>query len=162
MFLHPELPSYEDQMAARDRMLQKNMELHFIGAHLASLEWSVDELAKFLDKFPNAVVDMAARMGQVQYQSGRDREKVRRFFIQYQDRVLYATDLTQQPDADPAEFKNEAHQKWLNDWKYLNTDQTMSVPELDEPFQGLALPKNVIEKIYRLNAENIFPTAWKK
>ena len=62
MYLHPELPSYEDQMAARDRMLAKNLELKFMGAHLASLEWSVDRLAAFLDRFPNTVVDLAARM----------------------------------------------------------------------------------------------------
>jgi hypothetical protein len=37
MFLHPEFPSYEEQMAARDRMLDKNPGLVFIGCHLASL-----------------------------------------------------------------------------------------------------------------------------
>ena len=79
MFLHPEMPSYEDQMTARDRMLAKNPDLHFIGAHFASLEWSVDELAKFLDRFPKASVDTAARMGQLQYQSNRDRKKVIEF-----------------------------------------------------------------------------------
>lgn len=162
MYLHPEFPSYEDQMNARDRMLERNRELKFMGAHLASLEWSVDELAKFLDRFPNAVVDVAARMGQVQYQSSHDREKVRSFLIKYQDRILYATDLTQAPDANPEEFKNEMHEKWLADWKYLNTDSTMTVPELDNPFQGLALPKKVVEKIYHLNAERTFPSAWRK
>ena len=44
-------------------MLEKNPELIFIGAHMGSLEWSVDELAKRLDKFPNMSVDMAARIG---------------------------------------------------------------------------------------------------
>ena len=97
MFLHPELPSYEDQMAARDRMLAKNPHLKFMGAHLASLEWSVDRLAAFLDRYPNTVVDLAARMGQVQYQSNHDRGKVRRFFIRYQDRLLYGTDLSARP-----------------------------------------------------------------
>ena len=87
MFLHPELPSYEDQMAARDRMLAKNPQLKFMGAHLASLEWSVDRLAAFLERYPNTVVDLAARMGQVQYQSNLDLGKVRRFFIRYQDSV---------------------------------------------------------------------------
>ena len=53
------------------RMLNKNPELIFIGCHLASLEWSVDELANFLDRFPNASVDMAARMGQLFYQTYR-------------------------------------------------------------------------------------------
>lgn len=162
MYLHPEFPSYEEQMSARDRMLERNRDLKFMGAHLASLEWSVEELAKFLDRFPQAVVDMAARMGQVQYQSSRDREKVRSFLIKYQDRILYATDMTQAPEAKPEEFKKEIHAKWLADWKYLNTDSTMTVPELDQPFQGLALPKNVVEKIYRLNAEKTFPTAWKQ
>ncbi len=161
MYLHPEMPSYEEQMQARDRMLERNPDLKFMGAHLASLEWSVDEIGKFLDRFPNAVVDLAARMGQVQYQSSRDREKVRQFFTKYQDRVLYATDLTQEPDADPIEFKKAVHETWLSDWKYFNTDSTLTVPELNDPFQGLALPKRVVEKIYRINAKKAFPTAWK-
>lgn len=161
MYLHPEMPSYEDQMIARDRMLDKNRAIHFMGAHLASLEWSVDEIAKFLDRFPNATVDLAARMGQVQYQSSADREKVRSFFIKYQDRILYATDVTQAPDASPDEFKSEVHEKWLADWMYLNTDSTMKVPELDNEFPGLALPSVVVEKIYRENALRLFANAWK-
>jgi hypothetical protein len=44
MYLHPEMPSYEDQLQARDRMLEKNDEIVFVAAHLASLEWSVDEI----------------------------------------------------------------------------------------------------------------------
>ena len=108
MYLHPELPSYEDQMAARDRMLAKNPQLKFMGAHLASLEWSVDRLAAFLDRYPNTVVDLAARMGQVQYQSNRERDKVRRFFVRYQDRLLYGSDLSQDPGGDPREVRREA------------------------------------------------------
>ena len=160
MFLHPELPSYEDQMAARDRMLAKNPELKFMGAHLASLEWSVDRLAGFLDRYPNTVVDLAARMGQVQYQSHRERAKVRRFFIRYQDRLLYGTDLSQDPDGDPQELKRAAHDMWLRDWKYLATRLTFHVPELDAPVQGLGLPQNVVRKIYGSNAERWFGDPW--
>lgn len=162
MYLHPEFPSYEDQMNARDRMLEKNRGMKFMGAHLASLEWSVDEIATFLDRFPNAVVDMAERFGQVQYQSTRHREKVRAFFIKYQDRIIYSTDQTQAPDANPEEFKKLIHEKWLVHWKYLNTDSTMTAPEVDNPFKGLALPKIVVDKIYYLNAVRTFPSAWKQ
>jgi hypothetical protein len=162
MYLHPEMPSYEEQMAARDRMLEKNKDLVFIGVHLASLEWSVDEVAKLLDRFPLAVVDIAARSGQVQYQSSRDREKVRQFFIKYQDRLLYGTDLVQDPDAAEEGFKKEVHEKWLSDWKYFTTDSTMTVPDLDDSFQGLALPAKVIDKFYRINAKKLFPQAWTK
>src|SRR5262249_30595921 len=62
MFLHPEMPSYEQQIQARDRMLARHPAMKFVGAHLASLEWSVDELARFLDSHPDATVDLAARM----------------------------------------------------------------------------------------------------
>jgi len=74
MYKHPEYPSYEEQMAARDRMLDKHPDLTFIGCHLASLEWSVDEMAAFPDRFPNAAMDMAVRMGQLFYQTRENRE----------------------------------------------------------------------------------------
>src|SRR6185312_4560969 len=77
MYLHPEQPSYEDLMGHRDRFVGKHPKMIFIGAHLASLEWSVDRIAKFFDEHPNATADLAARMTQVQFQSNADREKVR-------------------------------------------------------------------------------------
>ena len=160
MFLHPEMPSYEEQMAARDRMLDRNPQIKFMGAHMASLEWSVDRLAAFLDRYPNTVVDLAARLGQVQFQSNQDREKVRRFFIRYQDRLLYATDTTQDPAAKPQDMRREAHDNWLRDWRYLNTAQTFKVPELDAPVHGLGLPKEVIRKIYSSNAERWYGNPW--
>jgi hypothetical protein len=160
MFLHPEMPSYEDQMAARDRMLDRNPQIKFMGAHLASLEWSVDRVAAFLDRYPNTVVDLAARMGQVEYQSNQDRDKVRRFFIRYQDRLLYGTDTTQDPGAKPQEMRREFHQNWLRDWRYLNTQQTFKVPELDAPVRGLGLPKDVVRKIYSANAERWYGNPW--
>lgn len=156
MFLHPEQPSYEHQMLARNNMLDKHGDMAFVGAHLASIEWSVDILASFLEKYPNAVVDLAARMGQVQYQSKMNYKKVREFFINYQDRVLYATDLTHEADAKALEFENWAQGKWLSDWRYLNTGDEMEAPELDGKFSGLELPKNVVDKIYHLNAERFF------
>ena len=161
MFLHPELPSYKQQMAARDGMLARNPTLRFMGAHMASLEWSVDELARFLDSHANAVVDVAERLGQVQFQSNLDRDKVRRFFIRYPDRLLYASDLTQNPGADPQELRRKAHATWLRDWQYLNSDTSFSVPQLDFPVRGLALPREVIDKIYSGNAERWFGVAWK-
>jgi amidohydrolase family protein len=160
MFLHPELPSYEQQMAARDRMLDKNLGLKFMGAHMASLEWSVERLGAFLDRYPNTVVDLAARMGQVQYQSNRDRAKVRRFFIRYQDRLLYGTDSEQAPGADPQALRSDLHATWLRDWRYLNTDGSFPVPELAAPVRGMSLPKNVVRKIYSRNALRWFGEPW--
>jgi hypothetical protein len=160
MHLHPEMPSWEQQMAARDRMLAAHPKLKFIGVHLASLERDVDELAAFLDRFPNAVVDAAARIGQLQYQSQKDRERVRRFFIKYQDRILYGSDLAQAPGQDGAAMAREAEAVWRMHWRYFNTAERFKVSDLDQPVQGLALPKAVVDKLYRSNAERAFPAAW--
>ncbi|MGC9353136.1 MAG: amidohydrolase family protein [Mariniphaga sp.] len=152
MYLHPEFPSYEEQMAARDRMLGKHPDLVFIGCHLASLEWSVDEMAGFLDRFPNASMDMAARMGQLFYQTVEDREKVRNFFISYQDRLLYGTDIIDHGREKEA-FQNRMHQTWMKDWEYLVTDNKMTSNLINGEFRGLQLPKEVVEKIYSGNVK---------
>ncbi|MCE4556986.1 amidohydrolase [Pelomonas sp. P8] len=160
MALHPEMPSWEQQMDARDRMVAAHPGLHFIGVHLASMERNVDELAAFLDRFPDAVVDVAARIGQLQYQSQRDRERVRRFFIKYQDRLIYGSDMSQEPGQDGAALGREAEAVWRMHWRYFNTADTFKVSDLDRPVQGLALPKAVVDKLYRTNAERTFAGAW--
>ena len=157
MYLHPEFPSYEKQMAARDRMLEKNPDLIFIGCHLASLEWSVDELAKYFDHFPNAAVDMAARMGQLFYQTVDNRDKVREFFIKYQDRILYGTDIIDRGQ-EKESFQKRMHQTWLTDWEYLVTDHKMTSSLIDGEFKGLKLPKEVVDKIYSTNVRKYYKT----
>ena len=156
MYLHPEMPRYETLMAKRDNMVASHPKLAFVGAHMASLEWNVDEAAKFLDAHPNAVIETAARMAQIQYQSVRDYAKVRAFFIKYQDRILYGTDLTLNPGEDAQAFKTVAHDYWMGDWKYLATAETQRVDDIDADAPGLALPKAVIDKIYYANAKREF------
>lgn len=158
MYLHPEMPTYEFLMAARDRFVTRHPDLTFVGAHVGSLEWSVDEAAKFLDAHPNANIELAARMTQIQYQSVRDYDKVRNFFITYQDRIMYGTDLTLNPGEDTAAFKTTAHDYWLGDWTYLATGETQHVNDIDADPKGLALPKSVIDKIYYTNARREFIT----
>ena len=158
MYMHPEAPSYEDQINARDNLLKKHPDLQFIGAHLASIEWSVDELAKRLDRFPKMTVDLAGRIGNVQHQSLADREKVRNFLIKYQDRILYATDgIVTEQDTNYVRKTSELKATWMNHWIYLATDSSMVVPNLGgQKVKGLQLPREVIDKIYHKNAERFF------
>jgi hypothetical protein len=156
MFLHPEYPSYDEQINARDRFLERYPDLRFVGAHLGSLEWDVHELAKRLDRFPSMAVDMAARICHLQYQSMLDRDKVRDFIIQYQDRLIYATDSGISEGSNGQRVKDDLHKRWTQDWKYFVSDETMSVSEVDGQFQGLNLPRTVVNKIYYENAVRWF------
>jgi hypothetical protein len=152
MFLHPEFPSYNDQINARDHLLENHPDLKFIGCHLGSLEWNIDELAKRLDKFPNMAVDLAARICHLQYQSAKDRERVRNFCIKYQDRLLYGTDLSDNGANNEADLAKWIHQTWLDDWKYFTSKEEMTSDNFKGKFEGLQLPKEVVNKIYSKNA----------
>lgn len=152
MYLHPEYPSYESLIASRDRLLDKYPGVRFVGAHLGSLEWSVDELATTLDKYPNMAVDMAARICHLQHQAIENYEQVRDFIIKYQDRLLYGTDI----EVDHSTTSNEKshwHEIWLNDWIFFVTDEILEANEVNGSFKGLKLPKPVIQKIYYENAK---------
>ncbi len=85
---------------------------------------------------------------------------MRRFLIKYQDRILYGTDIARMPEATDAAFAVEADETWRADWRFLNTDDVMRSDDLPAPFRGLALPKSVVDKIYRTNALRVFPGAW--
>ncbi len=152
MFLHPDYPSYDDQINARDHLLEKHPDMKLIGCHLGSLEWNVDELAKRLDRFPGFAVDMAARICHLQYQSMSDRKKVRDFIIKYQDRLLYGTDLSDEGSGTTDEISRQIHNTWTDDWKYFATDNLMTSASFRGEFEGLHLPKEVITKIYSGNA----------
>jgi hypothetical protein len=160
MYRHPEMPSHEAILAARDRMLAAHPNLRFDGVHLASLEWDVDKVAAFLDRFPTARVDIAARLVHLEYQAAKDREKVRRFVIRYQDRLLYGSDDAYGPaDSDPAAVA-AVHDGWVEDRRFLVTSEQMHSPDFEASFQGLELPRPVVEKLYRGNAETLFRGAW--
>jgi predicted TIM-barrel fold metal-dependent hydrolase len=160
MYQHPEMPGHDAILAARDRMLRAHPGLRFDAVHLASLEWDVDRVADFLDRFPNADVDLAARLVHLEYQAVHTPAKVRRFLIRYQDRILYGSDTGYGPDdSDPAAI-TALHADWLADWRFLATSERLHSNDFDGAFQGLHLPRTVVDRIYRRNAEALFVNAW--
>lgn len=152
MFLHPEYPSYQEQLDARDSMLTKHPNLKFIGCHLGSLEWSVEELAKTLDRFPNMAVDLAARICHLQYQSAINKEKVRDFLINYQDRILYGTDIGYSGEKPDSNFYSGIRSTRIKDWNYFTGEMQLKSSDVNAVFTGLHLPKQVVDKIFYLNA----------
>jgi predicted TIM-barrel fold metal-dependent hydrolase len=160
MYRHPEMPSHDAILAARDRLLKAHPLLRFDAVHLASLEWDVDKVSEFLDRFPNADVDLAARLVHLEYQAATNRAKVRRFLIRYQDRILYGSDEAYGPDdADPKAVE-EVHEGWVADWQFLATAAALHSSDFAQSFAGVHLPRAVIDKIYRRNAESMFKGAW--
>ena len=56
-----------------------------------------------------------------------------------------------------SEMKKGVHDGRLRDWKFFTTDEEMNSSGFEGAFKGLKLPKEVIDKIYRKNAEKWLP-----
>ncbi len=158
-----DVPEWETIIDARDRWIANNPDLTIIGAHLGSLAYDTDEVAARLDRFPNLYVEPAERFGDLAIQSS---EKVRDFFIEYQDRILYGTDLgtgrasDELSEAELLEEKEELIERRLQvTWDYLATGDSLEFVRTGTPFRtmtkGLNLPAEVLEKVYYRNAARL-------
>lgn len=143
-YLHPEIPSYEKQIEVRDNLLNLFPDLQLIGAHLGSMEWSVREISRRLDKYPNFAVDLSSRLGHIQLQSQKEYEPVREFFVTYADRIIYGTDAYDNPE--------KLLESLVKDWQYLATYNMCESYDVAGEFRGLELPEEVLYKIYYENA----------
>ncbi|MDR2763855.1 MAG: amidohydrolase [Tannerella sp.] len=163
MYQHPEVPSCDAQIAARDHILAKYPRLMFVGAHIGSLEWNLDEVARRFERYPNFHVDLSARLGHVQLQTLQDRQKVYDFFVKYQDRILYGSDDGPiDGNAQQVEEHHRAlHETWRRQWLFLATGETIPADKFNTPnppqtIEGLRLPKSVIDKLFLENFRRIY------
>ena len=60
-----------------------------------------------------------------------------------------------------ADFAAQADATWRADWRFLVTGDWQRSADLKHPFRGLALPPSVVDKIYRHNAQRVYPQAWR-
>jgi predicted TIM-barrel fold metal-dependent hydrolase len=152
MFLHPERPAKQVILAARDRLLAQHPRLKIVGCHLGSMEGDVDEIAQRFEAYPNFAVDTAARIADLMLQP---RARVRAFLIKHQDRVLYGTDLSFMPWDRAEATIQHMENTYARDWKYFATAEIVRYKDRD--IQGLALPRDVLRKLYQENALRWIP-----
>ena len=148
----PGAPSKQKILIARDHLLAMNPHLRVVGAHLGSMESDVDLIAQRFDRYPNFAVDTAGRVPYLTYQP---REKVRKFIIKYQDRILYGTDNSFQKSSDPKDAIRIWQEQYAQDWRYFATTDHFSYEGYD--VQGLGLPPTVLKKLFHDNAIRWFP-----
>ncbi|MBR8537771.1 amidohydrolase family protein [Carboxylicivirga sediminis] len=157
MYLQPHMPSHAQHIAASDQMLSNNQQLSFVGAHLGSSEYSIDEISKRLDAYPNMQMDLAERVCHLQHQAVKDHDKVRNFMIKYQDRLLYGSDIVFTDNKSEQEQLEEVKRRWLSQWRFFTQDDEQTTWQVNGSFKGLSLPKEVIDKLYYHNACNTYP-----
>ena len=140
----PTFPRFETLMAERDRLFKKHPKTKFVTAHLG---WHANDLARLgrmFDEMPNVY----SEIGAVLYDIGRQPRFAHDFFVKYQDRILFGKD-NYQPDEYPYY------------WRVLETsDEYFDYYRDYHAFwklYGIALPDDVLKKLYFENALTIIP-----
>jgi hypothetical protein len=158
MYGKPEYPSHEAIMASRDRMVERHAKLRIVGAHLASLEFDVAEIARRLDRFPNFAVDSSARVADLAYQ---DTDTVRAFFLKYADRLLFGTDVVRMDCASRLTEAERSSQiaafarHYEMEFAYYESGERVTVRGKEN--RGLNLPEEVLAQFYLTNAQAWYP-----
>ncbi len=143
-----EFPTHAELLAARNRVIARHPETIFIGAHVAGYPENLAEVGKWLKKYPNLHVEIAARIAEL----GRQPFTARKFFLEYPDRIMFGT------DGPRSVGRLRPH------WRLLETrDEYFSYAENQYPPQGfwniygLDLPDEVLRKVYAENAARLIP-----
>jgi len=145
-FPSPPFPQFMEIMTGFKNLVARHSSTTFIGAHVGCYAENLAWVGKMLDVCPNYYIDISARFGEL----GRQPYTARKFFIQYQDRILYGSDMG--PDLDAYRLN----------YRLLETeDEYFNYNPGDIPLQGrwfvygLSLPDEVLKKIYNENAKKV-------
>jgi hypothetical protein len=148
-FADPRFPRKAELIERRDRLVKRHSKTTFILPHVGNYPENLSYVGKLLDDCPNVFIDFSARCDEL----GRQPYTTRNFFINYQDRILFGSDMP--PSAEIYRFY----------FRFLETyDEYFIPPDYDGTFErfrwhvyGLGLPDRILRKIYHANALRIMP-----
>jgi uncharacterized protein len=153
-FYGSRFPSRETIHKGRENVLRKHPNTIIIGCHMG---WNSDNLeyaAYLLDTYPNYYLDMSTTLSEL----GRQPYTARKFFIKYQDRILFGTDggsLFGVKGWTVAKFYR-AHFEFLEtENEYIDYPMQGAINQGSWKIYGINLPDEVLEKIYYKNAEKL-------
>ena len=87
--------SKKELLEQRNRVIKRHPKTTFIGAHFGNNPEDLKTVGQWLDAYPNFYIDIDARINEL----GRQPYTARKFFIKYQNRILFGTDTTPRANA---------------------------------------------------------------
>lgn len=124
--------------------VRQNPGTTFIAVHFANLEYDLTRMGRLLDTYPNLYADISARYAE----TATIPRFMRAFYIKYQDRLLYGTDM----GYDLSMYRTT--------FRILETEDehfyAHGLFSYHWPLHGFGLPDDVLRKIYHDNADRLF------
>lgn len=160
------IPAYEDLQAQALTVLEACPDLTVIFPHLLSMGQDVPRLARILETYPRAYLDLAPGL-YFYHELDRQREAAREFFARHSRRILFGTDAFWFP-------------RWFSEFPYTTVEDNFnrarhllafleSEQLLDNPFvpsqgikkqvRGLGLGADIMRRIRGDNFSDLYPPA---
>jgi len=138
-------PSFNTVMEEQYNMFKNHPNTTFINAHMGWMANDLDKLGRHLDSLPNVYTEIGAVIGEL----GRQPRRARKFFIDYQDRVMFGKDTYKKSEFDVYFRVLETSDEYFDYYRKRHGLWKM---------YGLNLPDEVLKKLYYKNALKLFPT----
>jgi len=151
-----DFPSNAELLEARNRVLARHPKTQFILLHVGNDAENLPYVSECLDRYPNASVELGARIGEL----GRQPRMAQRFFDRYQDRILFGTDAVPNGTDTPQQiFGDQLYEIYF---RFLETeDEYFDYAPAPIPPQGrwriygLGLRDEILKKVYQQNAARL-------
>ncbi|MEX0289615.1 MAG: amidohydrolase family protein [Flavobacteriaceae bacterium] len=125
-------------------MFRKHPKTKFINAHMGWYANNLGKLGTLMDEMPNMYVGIGAVIAEL----GRQPKNAHKFFLKYQDRILFGKD-SWKPEEFPTYFRVlETDDEYFPYYKKYHAFWAM---------YGLNLPDTVLKKVYYKNAMKLLP-----
>jgi len=135
---------FEQIIAEQHGIFEKHKNTTFINAHMGWMANDLQKAAKHLDKYPNVNFGIAAVIAEF----GRQPRTAKKFFIEYQDRILFGKDAYNKEEFYTYFRVLETEDEYFPYYKKYHAYWRM---------YGLGLPDEVLKKVYYKNALRIVP-----
>lgn len=150
----------EDQYRQVLHVLDRHPILNVTFAHFFFLSAQLERLGEYFERYPNMRVDLTPGI-EMYANFSKDPDKVRDFFIKYQDRIIYGTDIgarTLLTDCMPCIQVEESLARMALVRSFLEGDGPFTLEHegflfggSKAVYQGIHLPDPVLDKIYFKN-----------
>ncbi len=138
-------------------VLERHPDLNIVFAHFYFLSADLPRASRLLDQYPNVKLDVCPGI-EMFYNMSRNPDAAREFFLKYQDRLILGTDICSDHTDDEARKRLGVITRWLSTSDEFRVpegaDFVLGPPE-DGIMRGIALPTDVLSRIYRTNFEGL-------
>ncbi|MDX1362840.1 MAG: amidohydrolase family protein [Arenibacter latericius] len=135
---------WEQIISEQHNIFKNHPKTTFINAHMGFYANDLATLGSLLDQMPNMYVGIGAIIAEL----GRQPRNARKFFIKYQDRILFGKD-SWKPEEFPTYFRVlESDDEYFPYHKKYHAFWAM---------YGMDLPDDVLKKVYYKNALKLIP-----